>query len=539
MIALTVEPQPPQIEPVLDPPPSPRREPDLSVLEDRAPNWAKLSRNTAILTFCCAALFAILSLTPLWHTDVWGHISYGRWIVQNHALPKTEPLLPLCEGVPFIDTAWLSQVIGFLALRSFGPTALQFLYAASITFCCALLGGLILKRTGSIAWAVTSIAALCAIDYQQLIVARPQLAGLACFVITLAALTSLQWRRSYWFALPAVFALWANLHGSFLIGLALIGCFAAGRAVDLYRRTGQARLIWRDATFRRRVLLLQLCAAAVLLNPNGLLVYIESFKVAGNANLQDLIEWEALTLRMMQGRTAAAALVALFIVYRLSPRRVCAAELLSLLLFGLGACWASRILVWWGPLAAYFVALHGSAITRRRAGATAAPAPRNGLWTVATIGFVWIAFAYTPFGMRVIHGAPKTEADAARRWQRALSVQTPVDAVAHLRQHPPKGLVFNTYEWGDYLLFAGPPGIQCFVASHAHLIPREVWEAYMRISGAASDTIRQLDRYGVNTVITDKQSRADLIRLLREAPDVWQLDYEDPLAAIFTRKKSL
>lgn len=539
MIALTVEPQPPQTDEVVERPRSSSREPDLSVLEDRAPNWAKLSRSTAIVTFGCAVLFAILSLTPLWHTDVWGHISYGRWIVQNKALPTTEPLLPLCEGVPFVDTAWLSQVIGFLALRNFGPTALQFLYAASITFCSALIGGAILKRTGSAVWAVISILAFCAIDYQQLIVARPQLAGLVCFVITLAALTSLQWPRWRWFALPFVFTLWANLHGSFLMGLALIGCFALGRAVDLYRRTGQLGFVWREEVFRRRVVLFQLCAAAVLLNPNGLIVYIESFKVAGNANLQDLIEWEPLTLRMMQGRMAAAALVALFIVYRLSPRRVCAAELLSLLVFGLGACWASRILVWWGPVAAYFLALHGAAVTRRWVRSADAPAPRNGLWTVATLGIAWIAFAYTPFGMRVIHGAPKTEADAARRWRRALAAQTPVDAVAYLRRHPPQGLVFNTYEWGDYLLFAGPSDIQCFVASHAHLVPTEVWSDYMRIAGAASDSIRKLDRYGVNTVVTDKQNRADLIRLLREADDVWRLDYEDPLAVVFTRKKTI
>lgn len=532
MIALTVD---PETSPSPRPDPEPRRQPDLSVLEDRAPDWAKLSRNTALLTLCGCTLFVVLSYLPLWFTDIWGHISYGRWIVQHGALPQTEPLLPLCQGVPFIDTAWLSQVLSHLAVRSYGPAALQFYYAAAISFCAALLGGAVLRRSGSLFWSLAAIASFGVIDYQQLIVVRPQLAGLAAFVTTLVLLTS-TWRTAYWVALPVLFAAWANLHGSFPMGLLLIACFALGRAADLLRRTGQWRAVWRDATFRRHGLLLELCAAAVLINPYGLLVYLETFKIAGNPNLQDLIEWEPLTLRMKQGPPAAIALLALGIVFRFTPRRITTAEVLALTVFGLGACWSSRIVIWWGPLAALTLAVHGAAITRKRF-PPAAPR-RSGLWTVATIGLVWIAFAYTPFGVRVIHGSPKTEEEAARRWRRALATRTPIDATHYLHANPPRGLVFNTYEWGDYLLFAGPRDLQCFVASHAHLVPREVWVDYLRIAAAAPDARNKLDRYGVNTVVVDKHGRADLIRLLRES-DAWQLNYEDPLAAIFVRKQPI
>lgn len=539
MIALAVEPEPRRSDPEPDRPPRERGEPDLSVLEDRVPDGAKLSRRTALLTLFTGLLFAVLSYQPLWHTDLWGHLAYGRWIWSHQALPVTEPLLPLCEGVPFRDPAWLTQIFGFLAMRTFDVASLQFAYAAAITACCVLLARMVLRRAASTFWPIAAMVAFGAIGYQQLIVVRPQLAGLVCFVATFSILTATTWRRAYWFVLPALFALWANLHGSFLMGLVLIGCFVAGRGFDVWRRTGRLKALWKDDTFRRHALVLELCAAAVLLNPYGLGLFVEVFKVAANRNLQDLIEWDPLTLRMMQGRTAAAAALALMVVYRFTPRRISGSEVLALVVFGLAACWTSRILNWWAPLAAYFLALHGAAIARQRGWTSAIASPRSGLWTVATIGLVWISFAYTPFGVRLVHGGPRTEAEAERRFRRAVSAQTPIDAANFLRAHPPQGLVFNTYEWGDYLLWGGPPGIECFVASHAHLVPREVWEDYLWISSAGTDWDRRLARYGVNTVVVDQAERKSLIRALKDNKDDWSLEYEDGLAVIFQRKKAI
>jgi hypothetical protein len=540
MIALTVEPESPPPETNSPEPPRRKGEADLSLLEDRAPSWARMSRGAAGLVAGLAVLFLISSLMPLWHTDVWGHLSYGRWMASTEAVPVTEPLLPLCEGQRFVDTAWLSQTIGYLAEQTLGVTALQFLFAACITATASVLAGCVVLRSGSTLAGGIAALAFVIVDYQQLIVARPQHAALVCFAIVVAVLTSPRWRRVYWLLVPATFALWANLHGSFPVGLVLIACFVAGRAVDLVRRTGAFKSLSHDAMLRRHFLLLQLSAAAVLLNPYGLQVYLEAVRVAGNRNLQDLVDWDALTLRMSQGKAAAIALLALIAVLRFSRRRMSAAEAISLTVFGLGAAYSSRILVWWGILAACSLALHTEAALRRwRQTDSRPPAKRTGLSTVAMLGMVWIAFAYSPFGMRLLHGAPKTPEEAARRLERSVGPQTPVAAADYLREHPPTGQCFNTYEWGDYLLWAGPTGAKWFVNSHAHLVPREVWEDYFRISSASKDWDSRLDRYGVNTIVLDRNISADLVRSLKEKTDVWKLEYEDRLAVIFTRKKPI
>jgi hypothetical protein len=540
MIALTVEPEANSRDVETPDPPLRKGEADLSKLEDRAPEWAKVSRSTAGLAAALSLVFLLASYLPLWHTDVWGHLSYGRWIVQNRSLPETEPLLPLCEGMRFVDTAWLSQVAAYLAEQRLGVTVLQFLFAASVTFCTTLLCILAARRTGSNLAGAIAGGTFLFVDYQQLIIARPQLAGLVCFTIVFAMLTALRWRAWFWVALPATFALWANLHGSFPMGLLLIACFVAGRTFDLERRTGGTKALWRDATLRRHFLLLQLCAAAVLLNPYGLQLYFETIRVAGNRNLQDLVDWDPLTLRMSQGKAAATALLALLVALRFSPRRVTAAEALSLTLFGLGACYSSRIIVWWAPLCGWSLAVHAEAALRRWRQVDSRPAPqRSGLSTVAMLGVMWIAFAYSPFGMRVIHGPPKTPEAAAARLQRSVSLQTPVAAAKYLNEHPPVGQCFNTYEWGDYLLWAGPQDAKWFVNSHAHLVPREVWEDYLRIVGLSRDWEARLDRYGVNTIVLEQNMSEDLVRALKEKPEAWSLEYQDRFTAIFARRKPI
>ena len=89
----------------------------------------------------------------------------------------------------------------------------------------------------------------------------------------------------------------------------------------------------------------------------------------------------------------------------------------------------------------------------------------------------------SPFGVAVIHGK---HADLGR----ATSQFTPRFAAEFLTKHPPQGPVFNTYEWGDYLQWAGPRDLQLFVNSHAHLVPRDVWQAYMQVMPQPESRVR-------------------------------------------------
>jgi hypothetical protein len=337
---------------------------------------------------------------------------------------------------------------------------------------------------------------------------------------------------------PVLFALWANLHGSFLVGLGLLAAHAVGQAIEVFRRTRSLRAVLVSRPVQRLALLTQLAFAATILNPYGLRIYAEVLSFGGNPNLHSLIEWDPLTLRMKQGRAVAAVALLMVVLYRFSPRRVRAAEFLTLLGLGLATLWYSRMLNWLAPVMAYYFAVHAAAVWRRYRGVRRVDQPeRNAasLWTVVGLVLVWLAFAPTNFGLRVIQGR---QPDAGRL-RTIYSDGTPIDAVAHLHDMAgagklPRGIVFNTYEWGDYLLWAGPRGLPVFVASHVQFIPPTVWTHYMGVVSDEAGFERTLDLYGINLLLLDRARHDSQIRRL-ERGGGWRTEFRSATAAILVR----
>lgn len=507
-----------------------------SILVDRFPEALRVSRFT-FFTVCILSLsFLIFSSLPLWHTDIWGHLAYGELIWQSGGIPALEPLVPLSSGIPFIDTAWLSQIFSFQAYQLFGVAGIKFLYAAAITACMGLLLCRVQKRTDSFLWGLLCVIGFLLCDWKQLGIVRPQLAGLLCFVLLFTTLNARQWRRFYWFAIPALFVLWANLHGSFPVGLGLIGCFLVGRAVDVGRKSGAWKAMFRDSVTRRYFILLELSAIAVLVNPYGLQLYTEAFAFSAHPNLAELVEWNPLTLRMYQGKAAALLGLLIVIAYRLTPRRISVTEVLILVGLGTAALWSSRMIIWWAPVAAYYLALHGAAIWGHKRKRLTHETEENavhyaGKWTVVSVGMIWICFAITPIGSTILHGK---QVD----FEKSVSSTTPIGAVNYLKEKKIEGQLFNSMELGDYLLWDGPENASVFANSHVHLLPQEVWDHYLRIINLGSDGEELLDRYGVNTIVLDLPRRSNLLRRLERNGD-WRVGYKDGRSVVLLRNEPI
>jgi hypothetical protein len=537
---------PPREPPADERPPTvlPDGRANVSLLEDKLPEHLKAPRSLAVFAVVLGLLFFALNRLAIRLSDVWGHLAYGRWIEAQGTLPQTEPLLNLSQGVPWVDVAWLSKLCGYWAFETFGVPGLQMLHAASLTLGFAVLTWLTFQKSRSLGWTLAGLALYVAVDYTQLLIHRPQDFGVAAYAIVLWWGLGGRGRRAEWIGLPVLFALWANFHGSFAIGLAVLGAVAVGRLIDVWRKTRKLSLALRSGYVWRGVLMLELCAAAALLNPNGIKVYADVLTISANPNLAALYDWSPLTIRIGQGQVFVAVALLLAAAYRLSPRRATAVELLLLVGFGVGTLWSLRMIMWFGPVAAYCLAVHGAAAWRRLQQLPLIPAAeeRRGLWTVATIGLAWIFFAYTPFGLQRLHGRP-TGKDLEAEFRRTVIERTPLDAVAYLQKHVdelPAGQMYNSQEWGDYLLWAGPPKFQVFVNSHVHLTPTEVWKDYLQVLEVAGDWQDKLNRYEVNTVLVDTTDYLPLIKSLRD-DEAWKEVFADAqgLAVLFVRKRPI
>src|SRR4051794_10557423 len=69
-----------------------------------------LSRGGLTAIVALAGLFLATSFYHLNHTDLWGHLSFGRWIVEHRELPTTDPWRDFDAG-QMVDTAWLGQTL--------------------------------------------------------------------------------------------------------------------------------------------------------------------------------------------------------------------------------------------------------------------------------------------------------------------------------------------------------------------------------------------------------------------------------------------
>ena len=120
----------------------------------------------------------------------------------------------------------------------------------------------------------------------------------------------------------------------------------------------------------------------------------------------------------------------------------------------------------------------------------------------------------------------------------AVTRETPLAAAEYLKRNPPQGLVFNVFEWGDFLIWNGPPGMKVFVNSHAHLVPRDVWQSYLRIIEQRSGWEQELQRYKINTIVLDQMYRAPLIEFFKGSPH-WKVGFEQDGQTVFIRQRPI
>jgi hypothetical protein len=193
---------------------------------------------------------------------------------------------------------------------------------------------------------------------------------------------------------------------------------------------------------------------------------------------------------------------------------------------------------WWAPVAGLVVALQASTLgkpTPFAAKLTSArwqdPA-RRGL-AVALVAFATVIT--TPAARSML-----TERDNLLARRPFVSAATPIEVTEWLRKHPPQGIVLAAYEWGDFLIWQGPPRIQLLVASHAHLVPESAWQDYIQVIRVADDWNTRLDRHHIQTLVLDRHRQAGLIDALEAlgAKSNWKQVYADQLAEVWSREPS-
>src|SRR5258705_11869037 len=69
------------------------------------------------------AVFAF-SVPTIPSADMWWHLSTGRYILQNHSIPHTDPFSATAAGKPWIAHEWLADILFYGAYSALGSAGL-------------------------------------------------------------------------------------------------------------------------------------------------------------------------------------------------------------------------------------------------------------------------------------------------------------------------------------------------------------------------------------------------------------------------------
>lgn len=256
-----------------------RRLPRSIALDRLIPSWP-LILGLAAFGRLLAERMALLN-----DPDTYLHIAAGSWILAHHALPLHDPFSHSMPGAIWISSEWLAQIIIAAVYDNFGWGGVILLAAACVALAVALLTHFLLRRFEPLPAVIAATAAAALLLPHAL--ARPHILALPLLVLwTGLLLAARDADRPPPFAALPVMVLWANLHGSFMFGLAL-AAFLGGEAV---LQPGPGRSRWAEG--RRWGAFVVAATVAALLTPHGVAGLVQPIRLMGMPALQTTFaEW--------------------------------------------------------------------------------------------------------------------------------------------------------------------------------------------------------------------------------------------------------
>jgi hypothetical protein len=447
--------------------------------------------------------------------DVWWHLKIGEDILRTHHWPTVDPYSFTVAGQPWFPAEWLGDVL-FAAVDRIGGLqgleALLILLGASIVV--ALYAFSTLRCGNSKAGFVAS-AALMVLATASFSL-RPQMLGFLFLVVTLLVLERYRQGKTLgvWF-LPVLFLLWANTHGSFVAGITAIAVYWVGGLFAFRMGSIEARR-WSDSERIRMEVVFLLCLLALTVTPYGGQLAIYPFQVSFTLPgvAANVVEWQPMPFDLLGGKWFLVLLLG-FLLAQMTKRFNWRLEEVILLLFGTTmACFHARFLLVFVPCFAPFLAT----VISQWVPAYDRAKDRYALNAILMITIVAGMIHYFP-------ATAELESDVVKAF--------PVQAVKYLRQHPVPLPMFNTYNFGGYLLWADE---KVFIDGRFDPYKRGgALEDYFQVTKLQPRALAVLRGYGVRSCLL--QPSEPLATMLGALPE-WQLVYADELSVLFVRRQN-
>jgi hypothetical protein len=489
-----------------------------------------LAQASTIATF---AMLGMLAVRPTSDPDKFWHLATGRWIWTNNRIPKADPFSWTKPGRSWVAHEWLTEAIWFRIYQLAGWTGLAILTAAIIVSALRFTHRTITTIGGStfVANLLVVLAALGSLTTWGI---RPQMLSFA-LVALVGFWTTSAWyesatkdalRRRLWFIVP-VMLVWANAHGAYIFGIAILGAFATGLTADLvfgrsltkYREVRSEPVSHANIRLTKTAWQVTIVSTVVtLINPHGIAGLIYPFTYLGdNASTRYISEWFA--PRFNEAQFWPFAVVLALSVYGLFKnwKRIPLFAVIQIGALGFLGVQSIRNIT---PFSVVALPWIGLAFKRK--------APRQKKSRLPNgASFIHGVAALTMIAAAAAMGGPWVASSAIARND---SVTYPTKGVEWIRANPQSRLL-NQYEWGGYLTWFAPK-VPVAVDGRPDMYGDAFMDRYVSIWRATDGWQKRLDHDGYNRVFGAPQ--APVVLKLRSTPG-WTVRYEDKQSVVLDR----
>jgi hypothetical protein len=467
------------------------------------PGWIVVAGAIAVLAGF--GLHAGRSGDALWQ------LAAGNWMLDHQRLITRDVFSYTVHGRPWFAEEWAFEVVLAWGVHVAGSAA--FWMASGGAAIVALLASILRWRllgAGVLGTALLTVVATAGLAVG--VKARPQVSSYAFFAVELLLL-SLARRDPRWLmAIPFLMAVWANFHGSFLLGLGVLAAEAAASVLP----NGRGRIrASSPLPVRSSAATLLAAILAVTLNPHGVRLFGYAAHVTGDSQITSLIqEWQSPNFHSLFLMALVGVPIVVFVLSIASSDATL--ELVDLVVAGVlffAVLHAVRFFPYfeiaWCSLAVPWHVVRTDEIRRTRFTLPAA----------AVIAVLALVVSVVPAG-----------SSANTRSSTAAGAE-PVVAAKMLAARG--GRVFSTYGWNDYLISLHIP---VFVDGRTDLYAGTgVLSQYEAVANLTVNPDSVLDRYGVQWVLWP--DRNALSTFLRHDP-AWHVVEQAQGALVFGRSAS-
>ncbi len=480
-----------------------------------------LTRLVALISFI--ALFAMAVRTAV-DTDMYWHLRTGQYILETRSVPQTDPYSSTVPGTPWVDVYWLAQVLMYVTYGVAGYPGLSLLVAVLVT----LAGVFVWKQLSGGVFVRAFILILVAATSGAVWTARPQMVTLVLTAVVGYLLYLYKWKQidRLW-VLPILFVIWANTHGGYIAGFMLIGALLAGEVLNRMLAwlgvTGVVAVDWRR--WRKLLIITLVSVFALLINPFTIGTWLLPVKTVNIGVLQDFIqEWQSPNFHELFQQPMIWLLLLTLMVIGWSGRKLDATDAVTVALFAYITFLARRNIGLFALVCAPVLSRHVEALwqqSRWSARRLSRGQPiLNGVLLLVITAAAMIKVA-----------VPLWPSTLAKAEQEIL----PLGAINWIEQNRPAREMFNSYNWGGYLMWRLWPQYPVYADGRTDVYDDVFLREYLRVTQAQDDWQAVLERRKVGFVLIEAGSGLDTA-LRRESG--WHEVYRDSLAVIYVRGRA-